>query len=104
MPTAIVMKHRTPHSSHVFSGEEYAASYCGYLWANVRTSDAAEAFVNIDDGFSDKVRANKLVRYLFAPRNAMDPNIAYRTFSGRDATIDALMPDSGFVEPVFADR
>ncbi|MEL7362854.1 MAG: DUF3526 domain-containing protein, partial [Bacteroidota bacterium] len=40
----IVMRHRTPHFGHVFSGEGYATGYYGYLWADVLTSDAAEAF------------------------------------------------------------
>ena len=96
MPEQIVMRHRTPHFGHVFSGEGYAAGYYGYLWADVLTSDAAEAFAEAPDGFYDKELAEKLVKYLFAPRNAMDPAEAYRKFRGRDANIDALMRDRGF--------
>jgi len=48
-------------------------------------------------GFSDEEVAEKLVNYLFAVRNAMDPAEAYRQFRGRDATIDALLRDRGFV-------
>ena len=40
-----------------------------------------------------------LVKYLFAPRNAIDPAEAYRLFRGRDAKIDALMRDRGFPIP-----
>jgi peptidyl-dipeptidase Dcp len=43
--------------------------------------------------------AEKLVKYLFAPRNAIDPAEAYRLFRGRDARIDALMRDRGFPVP-----
>ena len=96
MPSQIVMRHRTPHFGHVFSGEGYATGYYGYLWADVLTSDAAEAFREAPGGFYDENVAEKLVRYLFAPRNAMDPAEAYRLFRGRDATIDALMRDRGF--------
>lgn len=99
MPKEIVMRHRTPHFGHVFSGEGYATAYYGYLWADVLTSDAAEAFQEAPGGFYDKELSAKLVKYLFAPRNAMDPAEAYRLFRGRDATIDALMRDRGFPVP-----
>ena len=99
MPEEIVMRHRTPHFGHVFSGEGYATGYYGYLWADVLTSDAAEAFAKAPGGFYDKELAAKLVKYLFAPRNAMDPAEAYKKFRGRDAKIDALMRDRGFPVP-----
>jgi peptidyl-dipeptidase Dcp len=99
MPDEIVMRHRSPHFGHVFSGEGYATGYYGYLWADVLTSDAAEAFAESPGGFYDENMAEKLVKYLFAPRNAMDPAEAYRKFRGRDAEIDALMRDRGFPVP-----
>lgn len=99
MPEEIVMRHRSPHFGHVFSGEGYATGYYGYLWADVLTSDASEAFAEAPGGFYDKDVAAKLVKFLFAPRNAMDPAEAYRQFRGRDATIDALMRDRGFPVP-----
>ncbi|PRX49589.1 M3 family metallopeptidase [Salegentibacter salegens] len=99
MPDEIVMRHRSPHFGHVFSGEGYATGYYGYLWADVLTSDAAEAFAESPGGFYDENMAERLVKYLFAPRNAMDPAEAYRKFRGRDAEIDALMRDRGFPVP-----
>ncbi|NER13002.1 M3 family peptidase [Leptobacterium flavescens] len=99
MPKEIVMRHRSPHFGHVFSGEGYAAAYYGYMWADVLTSDAAEAFKEAPGGFYDKEVAAKLVKYLFAPRNSLDPAEAYRKFRGRDAKIDALMRDRGFPVP-----
>ncbi|MCM4157070.1 M3 family metallopeptidase [Gramella sp. AN32] len=99
MPEEIVMRHRTPQFGHVFSGEGYATGYYGYLWADVLTADAAEAFAEAPDGFYDKEVAAKLVKYLFAPRNSMDPAEAYRKFRGRDAKIDALMRNRGFPVP-----
>ena len=99
MPDEIVMRHRSPHFGHVFSGEGYSAGYYGYLWADVLTSDAAEAFAEAPGGFYDADLAQKLVEHLFAPRNAIDPAEAYRLFRGRDARIDALMRDRGFPVP-----
>ncbi|WP_295803477.1 M3 family metallopeptidase [uncultured Microbulbifer sp.] len=99
MPSELVMRHRTPHFGHIFSGEGYSAGYYGYMWADVLTSDASEAFAEAEGGFYDKEVAGKLVKYLFAPRNAMDPAEAYRKFRGRDAGIEPLMRDRGFPVP-----
>jgi len=101
MPGEIVMRHRTPHFGHIFSGEGYSAGYYGYMWADVLTADAAEAFAEAPGGFYDDELARKLVDNLFSVRNAIDPADAYRAFRGRDARIDALMRDRGF--PVSGD-
>ena len=99
MPSELVMRHRTPHFGHIFSGEGYSAGYYGYMWADVLTSDASEAFAEAEGGFYDQEVAGKLVKYLFAPRNAIDPAEAYRLFRGRDAGIEPLMRDRGFPLP-----
>jgi len=99
MPREIVMRHRSPHFGHIFSGEGYSAGYYSYMWADVLTSDAAEAFGEAPGGFYDKELAEKLVAHLFTVRNAVDPADAYRAFRGRDARIDALMRDRGFPVP-----
>jgi peptidyl-dipeptidase Dcp len=96
MPNELPMRHRTPHFGHVFSGEGYATAYYGYMWADVLTADAAEAFAEAPGGFYDEEMAAKLVKYLFAPRNSIEPAEAYRLFRGRDAKIEALMRDRGF--------
>jgi len=96
MPDQIVMRHRSPQFGHIFSSEGYASSYYGYMWAEVLTSDAAEAFAEAPDGFYDAAIAAKLVEHLFSVRNAVDPSEAYRAFRGRDAKVEALMRDRGF--------
>ena len=96
MPEELVMRHRTPHFGHIFSGEGYSAGYYGYLWAEVLTSDASEAFEEAPGGYYDEAMAKKLVDHLFAVRNAVDPAEAYRLFRGRDAKVEALMRDRGF--------
>jgi peptidyl-dipeptidase Dcp len=99
LPPQIVMRHRSPQFGHVFSGEGYSAGYYSYLWADVLTADAAEAFAEAPGGFFDAELSRKLVDHLFAPRNAVDPEEAFRAFRGRDARIDALMRDRGFPVP-----
>ena len=96
MPSEVVMRHRSPQFGHVFSGEGYATGYYGYLWADVLTADAGEAFAEAPGGFYDEALSKRLVDFLFAPRNALDPAEAYRAFRGRDARIEALMRDRGF--------
>ncbi len=99
MPEEIPMRHRSPHFAHIFSGEGYSAGYYGYMWADVLTSDAAEAFAEAPGGFYDKEVAARLVKHLFAPRNSLDPAEAYRAFRGRDPRMEALMRDRGFPVP-----
>jgi peptidyl-dipeptidase Dcp len=69
------------------------------MWAEVLTSDAAEAFEESPGGYYDKDMAKKLVDHLFAPRNSIDPAEAYKLFRGRDAKVEALMRDRGFPIP-----
>ena len=64
MPKELVMRHRSPHFGHVFSSEGYATAYYSYMWADVLTSDVAEAFAEAPNGFYDKEVAAKLVKYL----------------------------------------
>ena len=99
MPKELPMRHRSPHFGHIFSSEGYSAGYYGYMWADVLTSDAAEAFAEAPGGFYDEDLAKSLVDNLFAPRNSIDPADAYRAFRGRDAEMEALMRDLGFPVP-----
>jgi peptidyl-dipeptidase Dcp len=99
MPKEIPMRHRSTQFGHIFSSEGYAAGYYGYLWAEVLTADAAEAFREAPGGLYDKALATSMVSNLFTVRNAVDPGEAYRAFRGRDATIDALLRDRGFPVP-----
>ena len=96
MPDEVVMRHRSTQFTHVFRGEGYASAYYGYMWAEVLTSDAAEAFAQAPGGFYDDELSERLVKYLFSVRNAMEPGEAYRKFRGRDAEVEALMRDRGF--------
>ncbi|MEQ8432620.1 MAG: M3 family metallopeptidase [Oceanicaulis sp.] len=99
MPEELPMRHRSPHFGHIFSGEGYSAGYYGYMWADVLTSDASEAFAEAPGGFYDADLAARMVETLFAPRNSIDPAQAYRNFRGRDATVEPLMRDRGFPVP-----
>lgn len=94
-PKEIVMRHRPTQFGHSFSGEGYAAGYYAYLWADVITADAAEAFVEAGS-FYDKGVSTRLHDTIFAVGATVPPDDAYRRFRGRDANADALMRDRGF--------
>ncbi len=96
MPPQIVLRHRLPHFSHMFSSEGYAAGYYNYIWADTLSADAAEAFAEAPGGFYDKALAAKLLADVLSIGNTVEPGEAYRRFRGHDAGIDALMRDRGF--------
>jgi peptidyl-dipeptidase Dcp len=95
MPHEIVMRHRIPQFGHVFSGDEYAAGYYGYLWADVISADATEAFTE-GKGMYDKEVAKLLYDNVFSIGNTIDPEIAYKQFRGREANSNALMRARNF--------
>jgi peptidyl-dipeptidase Dcp len=95
MPEEIVMRHRTPHFSHIFSGDAYSAGYYSYLWAEVLSADAWAAFTEARGPWDEAV-ARRLRDNVFSAGNTVDPADAYRAFRGRDARIDALMRERGF--------
>ncbi|HUF65027.1 MAG TPA: M3 family metallopeptidase [Gemmatimonadaceae bacterium] len=97
MPREIVMRHRLPHFLHVFGSDGYSAGYYSYLWSDVLTADAAEAFREAT-GFYDPGVAQRLRQYIFSVGNTVDPAEGYREFRGRDPQIEALMRKRGFLE------
>jgi peptidyl-dipeptidase Dcp len=97
MPREIVMRHRLPQFLHIFSSDAYSAGYYCYLWSDVLTADAAEAFRE-GKGFYDRDVAQRLRKNIFSVGNTIDPADGYRAFRGRDPKIDALMRKRGFVK------
>jgi peptidyl-dipeptidase Dcp len=96
MPKEIVLRHRLPQFSHVFSSEGYASGYYNYIWADTLTADAAEAFAEAPGGFYDKALADRLLKEVLSVGNTVEAGDAFRKFRGREPTIDALMRDRGF--------
>jgi peptidyl-dipeptidase Dcp len=98
MPKEIVMRHRSPHFSHIFSSDGYSAGYYSYLWADTLTADAWEAFGE-GGGAYDRSMAKRLHDHIFSVGNTIDPADSYRAFRGKDPGIDALMRKRGFAAP-----
>ena len=97
MPDAIVMRHRTPHFAHVFSGEGYSAGYYSYLWSEVLDADAFEAFGEAGDPFHGET-AERLLRHVYSAGDSEDPDRLYRSFRGREPDPAALMRKRGFAD------
>jgi peptidyl-dipeptidase Dcp len=95
MPSEIVMRHRTPQFGHVFSSDGYSAGYYSYLWSDVLTADAYQAFVEGGGPYDRKV-GERLRKHVFSVGNTVDPAEGYRGFRGRDARVEALMKKRGF--------
>ena len=94
MPEAIVMRHRTPHFQHIFSGEGYAAGYYSYLWSEVLDADAFDAFEETGDVF-DPATAKRLREFIYSAGNLRDPAAAYAAFRGRAPDPTALLRKRG---------
>ena len=94
MPDQIVMRHRTPHFSHVFAGDSYSAGYYSYLWAEALTADAAEAFAAA--GFFDEATSKRLYDKILSIGDTTDAAEAFRGFRGRDVDANALFRKRGF--------
>lgn len=94
MPAEITMRHRTPHFTHVFSGDGYSAGYYSYLWSEVMDADAFNAFTETGDVFSAEIAA-RLKRYIYSAGDTRDAAEAYTLFRGRLPTPDALLAKRG---------
>ena len=94
MPDGLVMRHRTPHFAHVFSGDGYSAGYYSYMWSEVLDADGFSAFEQAGDPFDPKL-AERLGRYVYAAGNSRDPMEAYVAFRGREPDPQALLVKRG---------
>ncbi len=94
MPAEISMRHRTPHFTHVFSGDGYSAGYYSYLWSEVMDADAFNAFLEAGDVFSPEV-AGRLKRYIYSAGDTREAAEAYELFRGRLPTPAALLEKRG---------
>ena len=95
MPAEMVMRHRTPHFGHIFADDGYSAGYYSYLWSDVISADAYEAFVE-GKGPYDKEVAKRLYENVFSIGGTVDEATAYKKFRGHDPTSNALMKNRGF--------
>lgn len=101
MPAEIVMRHRSPHFLHIFSGGGYAAAYYSYMWSEMLDADGFAAFKETGDIF-DPATARRLHDFVYSAGNKRDPAEAYRLFRGALPKVDAVLAKRGLVETAAA--
>ncbi|WP_457581726.1 M3 family metallopeptidase [Ensifer canadensis] len=94
MPKSIVMRHRSPHFLHVFSGDGYSAGYYSYMWSEVLDADAFAAFEETGNPF-DPDMARKLRDNVYSVGGSIDPEDAYKGFRGKLPSPDAMLAKKG---------
>ncbi|MEW2914249.1 M3 family metallopeptidase [Leisingera sp. JC11] len=94
MPSAIIMRHATPHFAHVFSGDGYSSGYYSYMWSEVMDADAFAAFEEAGGAF-DAGRAKALEEHILSTGGSADPAELYTAFRGRLPGVEALLKGRG---------
>ena len=94
MPSAIVMRHATPHFAHVFSGDGYSSGYYSYMWSEVMDADAFAAFEEAGGAF-DPEQARALEGFILSTGGSRDPAELYTAFRGRLPGVEALLKGRG---------
>jgi peptidyl-dipeptidase Dcp len=101
MPEEIVMRHRSPHFTHVFAGDHYSAAYYSYMWSEVLDADAFNAFQETGNVF-DPATAERLYRFIYSAGGSRTPDESYKAFRGRLPTADALLERRGLADAATA--
>ncbi|AQX30263.1 M3 family metallopeptidase [Bartonella schoenbuchensis] len=94
MLDTIIMRHRPPHFTHVFSGDSYAAGYYSYMWSEVLDADAFQAFEETGDVFNPEL-ASQLKRFIYSSGGSCDPEELYKAFRGRLPLPEAMIKKRG---------
>jgi oligopeptidase A len=81
---------------HIFGGG-YAAGYYSYMWADVMSTDAFEAFVEagIDNEGVDHKLGRKFRDTFFASGGAVPPGTVFKRFRGRDPKVEPMLTYNG---------
>jgi peptidyl-dipeptidase Dcp len=85
-------RYRSPYYTHVFSGG-YSAGYYAYIWSEVYDKDAFQAFKEKGNLFDQPTA--KAFRRLLEQGGTVDAMTAYKTFRGRDASVEPLLKARG---------
>lgn len=94
MPTAISMRHATPHFAHVFAGDGYSSGYYSYMWSEVMDADAFAAFEEAGGPF-DTEQAQALEAHILSTGGSVDAGELYTAFRGRLPGVEALLKGRG---------
>ena len=96
MPKEITMRHRSPHFTHIFSGDGYSSGYYSYLWSEVLDADGFQAFLETGNIF-DPDTAKRLHDHVYSAGNSRDPVEAYMAFRGHMPAVEPLLEKRGLM-------
>ncbi len=96
MPSAIRMRHETPHFLHLFAGDGYASGYYSYIWADTIVADAYKSFLESEGPFC-KETAARLEKHILSAGGTHDPVELYRRFRGKLPGPEALLHKRGLL-------
>ena len=96
MPSAIGMRHATPHFAHVFAGDGYSSGYYSYMWSEVMDADAFAAFEEAGGAF-DPERAKALEENILSTGGSREAEELYLAFRGRLPGVEALLKGRGLI-------
>lgn len=91
----IAPRYRSTYFSHIFAGG-YSAGYYSYLWSDLLSADAFEAFK--ENGIFDPITAQKFRDNILSKGGSADPMELYIEFRGKEAGIDPLLRSRGFLK------
>ncbi len=95
MPKELVMRHRLPQFSHLFSSDSYSAGYYSYLWSEVMDADTWAAFQESKVPW-DPAIAKRYKDVVLSTGNTTDRGAAFKAFRGRDPDVKAYLEKRGF--------
>lgn len=95
-PTDAGLKHRLPQVQHLLSNDSQAARHYVYPCVEVLEADARAAFTEAGSGF-DPALAARLKACIVSRSDNVQPGAARRVFSGRDARIEPMLRERGWL-------
>ncbi|MCK6090138.1 M3 family metallopeptidase [Micrococcus endophyticus] len=94
-PELVPPRYGTGYFKHIF-GNDYAAGYYSYIWAEVLDADAVEWFR--EHGGMTRENGRRFAEELLSRGETRDLLESYRAFRGRDAELEPLLRRRGLVD------
>ncbi len=91
----IVVRYRSPHFQHIFSGG-YSAGYYSYIWSEVLDADAFQAFK--ETSLFDQATAKSFRENILARGGSEDAMELFKRFRGREPKVEPLLRRKGFLK------
>jgi peptidyl-dipeptidase Dcp len=92
MPKEIVPRYRSVYFRHIFAGG-YSAGYYAYIWAEVLSADAFQAFK--EKGIFDPVTARSFRTNILERGGSEEAMDLYKRFRGREPSVEPLLEKRG---------